>query len=122
MIKWLIPLCAVTAAACSSAQESAVDCLGRPMAAAELNGTAHLSWTAPDTRSDGSPFDDLSGYWIYYGVDRGALSCRIAIDDAKATRWVVTALPPGVWHFAVVSIDAEGVESEPSDIVTKRID
>ena len=98
------------------------DCLGRSVSAADLDGTAVLTWVAPTTRTDGSAFDDLSGYKIRYGVEPDQLRCEIEIGDPKAVAWKVTGLSPGTWHFAIVSVDSAKVESELSGVVSKRID
>ena len=118
----IFPLGIVMISACSSGQDSVPDCLGRAFPAADLDGTARLTWTPPSTRSDGSPFDDLSGYRIYYGIEPEKLSCRIEISDAKAVEWKVTDLSPGTWHFAVASVDSANVESKLSGVVSKQID
>ena len=76
----------VAIAACSSRQETARDCLGRPVdAVSPATGTALLTWNAPLTRTDGSPFDNLLGYRIYYGVKPDELNCKVEIRDAKET-------------------------------------
>ena len=111
------------ATACSSAQESAVDCLGRRCRSPNSTVPPTSTWTAPATRSDGSPFDDLSGYRIYYGIEPNKLSCKIETGRRESSRMEhVTELPPGNWYFAVVSVDGAGVESELSGIVSKQID
>jgi uncharacterized membrane protein SirB2 len=102
--------------------EVATDCLGRPVSVPPAAGTALLSWDAPSTRTDGSPFDDLSGYRIKYGVMPDQLPCQIEIRDPKLTTWKVTGLSSGTWYFAVVSFDSGFVESDLSDVVSKRID
>jgi hypothetical protein len=112
----------VVAPACDPKQETATDCLGRSVPTASMTGTAQLTWQAPQTRTDGSPLINLSAYRIHYGVEPDQLRCRILVEDPKATTWKVTALPPGKWYFAVVSVDGAGVESELSGIVSKRID
>ncbi len=113
----------VAIAACSSQQETARDCLGRPVdAASPATGKALLSWNAPLTRTDGSPFEDLLGYRIYYGVKPDELHCQVEIRDAKALSWQVTELSPGTWYFAVASVDRGFVESAMSGVVSKRID
>ena len=119
---WILPLVIVLAVACSSEHEVATDCLGRTVSTPPPTGTAQLAWNAPTTRTDGSPFDDLAGYRINYGITPDQLKCQIEIRDPKATSWEVTALSPGTWHFAVVSFDSGLVESEPSTVVSKRID
>ncbi|MEX1993124.1 MAG: fibronectin type III domain-containing protein [Steroidobacteraceae bacterium] len=85
-------------------------------------GTALLNWDAPSTRSDGSVFDDLAGYRVNYGVTPDELRCQIEIRDPQLTTWKVIGLSPGTWYFAVVSFDSGFVESEPSGVVSRRID
>lgn len=120
---WVLLLSLVAVTACSSQQEIARDCLGRPVdAVSPAAGTALLSWNAPLTRTDGSPLDDLLGYRIYYGVKPGELRCQVEIRDAKLTTWTVTDLSTGTWYFAVASFDSGFVESDLSDAVSKRID
>lgn len=124
MNRWMLLLALLVTSACvakQESQESATDCLGRPVSAAPT-GTARLNWDPPKTRIDGSPIDDLSGYKIYYGIAADQLRCEIEIADPKAVTWKVTELSPGTWYFAVVSVDSAKVESELSGVVSKRID
>lgn len=113
---WLRPATDVPAA------EVATDCLGQPVSVPAPTGTAQLSWNAPTTRTDGSPFENLAGYRIKYGMSPDELPCLIEIRDPKVTRWKVTGLSPGTWYFAVASFDSGFVESELSGVVSKRID
>jgi uncharacterized membrane protein SirB2 len=106
----------------AQAAEVATDCLGRPVAVPAPTGTAVLSWSAPTTRTDGSPLSDLQGYRIKYGVMPDHLPCLVEIRDPKVTSWQVTGLSPGTWYFAVASFDSGFVESELSGVVSKRID
>ena len=122
MTRWMLPCTLLMVTGCTSSKETATDCLGRSVPAASMTGTAQLTWQAPQARTDGSPLDDLSAYRIHYGVEPDQLRCRILVEDPKATTWKVTALPPGKWYFAVVSVDGAGVESELSGIVSKQID
>ena len=104
------------------AAEVATDCLGQPVSVPAPTGTAQLSWNAPTTRTDGSPFENLAGYRIKYGMSPDELPCLIEIRDPKVTTWKVTGLSPGTWYFAVASFDSGFVESELSGVVSKRID
>jgi uncharacterized membrane protein SirB2 len=113
---WLRPAPDVHAAAI------ATDCLGRPVAVPAPTGTAQLSWNAPTTRTDGSPFENLAGYRIKYGMSPDELPCLVEIRDPKVTTWKVTGLSPGTWYFAVASFDSGFVESDLSGVVSKRID
>jgi hypothetical protein len=120
--RWVLLFSLVAGAACSPEQEVRTDCLGRPVAVSPPAGTALLTWVAPSTRTDGSPFNDLSGYRIKFGINPKQLRCQIEIRDPKATTWKVTALSSGTWYFAVVSFDSGFVESNLSEVVSKRID
>ncbi len=123
MTRWLLPFTLSMVSACSADEEAAMDCLGRRVpATASMTGSAQLTWQAPQARTDGSPLNALSGYWIYYGVEPDQLDCRIPVEDPSVTTWKVTELSPGEWYFAVVSVDGAGVESELSGVVSKRID
>lgn len=100
----------------------AMDCLGRPVSVPPPTGTAQLSWNAPTTRTDGSPIENLAGYRIKYGISPDELPCLVEIRDPKVTTWQVTGLPPGTWYFAVASFDSGFVESDLTEVVSKRID
>ena len=89
----------------AQAAEVATDCLGRPVSVPAPIGTAQLSWVAPTTRTDGSPFENLAGYRIKYGVAPDRLTCLVEIRDPKVTIWKVTGLSPGTWYFAVARFD-----------------
>lgn len=102
--------------------EVATDCYDWPVSAPASTGMAQLSWNAPTTRADGSPFDDLAGYRIKYGITPDKLPCQVEIRDPKVTTWRVTGLSSGTWYFAVASFDSGLVESELSGVVSKRID
>jgi len=120
--RWMLPLALTLATGCTPKQETTTDCLGRSVQTASLTGTALLTWDAPTTRTDGSPFDDLAGYKIYYGIAPDQLKCQIEIRDPTRTASRVPELSPGTWYFAVVSFDSAQVESELSGIVSKQID
>ena len=81
-----------------------------------------MTWRPPVTQTDGSSFDDLAGYRIYYGVQEDQLRCQVEIRDPKATSWKIDGLSPGTWYFAIVSFNNGFVESEYSTISSKQID
>ncbi len=118
----MLPLALLITSACGPKQDAETDCLGRPVTEPAPTGTTRLIWDAPTTRTDGSTMDDLSGYKIYYGIEPDELRCEIEIRDPKAIAWEVPALSPGIWYFAVVSVDSAHVESELSGVVSKKID
>ncbi len=122
MTRWMLPLTLVVIAACTAEQEIATDCLGRPVSVPPPDGTAQLTWEVPSKRTDGSPFNDLAGYRIHYGVMPDQLRCQVEISDPKVTTWKVTALSPGTWYFAIASFDSGSQESVQSPVVSKQID
>lgn len=87
-------------------------------------GAATLSWNAPTTNIDGSPLADLAGYRIYFGnSESGPFENRIDIGDPTATTFVVENLAPGFdYYFYSTAVNADGFESDPSNIAHKRID
>ena len=84
-------------------------------------GTATLSWNPPTENIDGSALTDLSGYRIYYGRSETQLNRTVVIDNPGLTRYVVENLAQANWHFAMTSVNAEGVESRRSPTVRKTI-
>jgi len=84
-------------------------------------GSATLSWAAPTTRTDGTPLDDLAGYTILYGRMPGVYDYTIDIDNPGVLSYVVENLVSGEWYFSLVAVDANGVESDRSNEVTRSI-
>lgn len=85
------------------------------------NGTATLSWLAPNQNTDGSSISDLAGYRIMYGTNSAALSQTIDIANPSATSYVVTNLSAGTYYFAVKAYNAAGAESTLSNLASKTI-
>lgn len=84
-------------------------------------GTATLSWNPPTENVDGSALTDLSGYRIYYGRSASQLNRTVVIDNPGLTRYVVENLAQANWHFAMTSVNSEGVESRRSPTIRKTI-
>ena len=84
-------------------------------------GSAGLSWSPPTTNTDGSPLNDLAGYYVYVGTEPNSLARLIAISDPKTTTSTVKDLTPGTWYFAVTAVNGGGSESARSKIVSKTI-
>ena len=80
---------------------------------------ATVSWTPPDTNTDGSALVDLAGYRIYYGTDAASLATQINIATPGLTDYVVEGLAPDTtYYFAVSAYDSSGMESGYSAIVS----
>lgn len=95
-------------------------------AAAELtvvvDREARLVWTTPTQREDGTSLDpdEISGYRIYHSSEDG-LQEEVYEVPAGATHYAVEDLPEGTHYFAISAIDADGLESELSELVSKRV-
>lgn len=83
--------------------------------------SAKLTWVAPTTNTDGSALTDLAGYRVKHGASSSALSTIVPVNSAATTTHTVTGLASGTRYFAVTAINAAGVESALSNIVSKTI-
>jgi hypothetical protein len=81
--------------------------------------TAVVSWVAPTTNTDGTPYTNPGGYRVVYGPSATDLSTGIRVTDPAARSQQVQNLAPGTWHFAVITVNALGLESALSNIATK---
>jgi hypothetical protein len=84
-------------------------------------GVATLEWRVPLSKMDGSRLDDLAGYRISYGRDAEVLDHSIFIDDPAQTSYEFSTLDSGVWYFAVIAVNASGLEGPPTIPVRKTI-
>jgi hypothetical protein len=85
------------------------------------SGVATLRWEVPPSKVDGSPLDDLAGYRIVYGRSSDDLDRSVFIDNPAITNYEFTGLSTGIWYFAVIAINANGLEGPPTTITTKSI-
>lgn len=85
------------------------------------SGSATLTWQPPTSRADGSTLTNLAGYKVLWGTSRGNYSSSVRLTNAGITRYVVENLAPATYYFAVVAIDANGLESRPSNEASKTI-
>lgn len=84
-------------------------------------GGASLQWVAPPSKVDGTPLDDLAGYRIAYGRTAEDLDNSVFIENPAATSYRFDTLEGGVWYFAVIAVNASGLEGPPSIAVMKSI-
>lgn len=85
------------------------------------SGVAALRWEMPPSKVDGSPLDDLAGYRILYGHDSADLDKSVFIADPAVTSYEFSALETGTWYFAVVAVNAGGLEGPPTTLASKSI-
>jgi len=93
-----------------------------PEPALELgNGVASLQWETPPSKVSGEPLDDLAGYRILYGRSSSNLDHSVLITDPATTSYRFSTLSSGVWYFAVVAVNANGLEGPPTTLASKSI-
>ena len=82
---------------------------------------ASLRWEMPPSKVDGEPLDDLVGYRILYGRSSSDLDHSVMIPDPATTSYQFSTLASGIWYFAVVAVNANGLEGPPTTLATKSI-
>ena len=81
-------------------------------------GDVTITWTPPTENTDGSTLTDLTGYRIYYGTSRSALTKVVNITNPGLASYVISNLTAATWYFSVTSLNSNGVESPRSAIVS----
>ncbi len=94
--------------------------------ASTQEGNAVLSWSAPTKRVNGEDLSryELEKYTIRYGTEPDNLNQVVVIDNVGGLIELsheVTDLSTGTWYFTIQVQDANGLTSEPSDVVSKTI-
>jgi hypothetical protein len=85
------------------------------------SGSATLSWIPPTQRTDSTPLTDLAGYRIYYGRMSKTYDYQINVDNPGVVTYVVENLVSGDWYFALSAYDSQGLESDRSNEVLRKI-
>lgn len=82
-------------------------------------GKAALQWQAPTQRENGAPMPaaELSGYAVLHG--HGGTQRRVPLEGTATT--ATLALDTGSHALAVIAIDSDGIESQPSNTVEVTI-
>ena len=94
--------------------------VGLWMTATAGSDSAVLSWSPPTTNTDGSPLTDLVGFNVYHGTSPTAMMLAATVT-ATAHTFTESNLTPSVWYWYIRTVNALGVESEPSATVNKTI-
>ncbi|MEJ2452536.1 MAG: putative Ig domain-containing protein [Candidatus Thiodiazotropha sp.] len=78
-----------------------------------------LTWTAPSTRSDGTPISlsEISGYRIYVGDTETSMTAVVDINDHTVTEYTLTDLSAGDHYFSITAYDIDGNESGLSNVI-----
>jgi hypothetical protein len=87
-------------------------------AASATTGSATLSWTPPTQNSDGSSLTNLAGYKVLYGRSASALDQTISLTNPSLNTYQVDNLGSGTWFFAIVTVNAAGGESVPTNVAS----
>ena len=89
--------------------------------ASTATGSATLTWTAPTENDDGSALTNLAGYRIRYGTAPTALTQTVQVANAGLTTYVIDNLAQGTWYFAMTAYTSAGLESLPTNVVSKVV-
>jgi hypothetical protein len=81
-----------------------------------------VNWTAPTTNTDGSAYTNPGGFRIQYGSSATGLDQSVYLQNPAARTWSCPSSPPlaaGTWFFGVRAVNAQGLESELSNVASK---
>jgi hypothetical protein len=84
-------------------------------------GSATVTWTPPTQNTDDTPLTDLASYRVVYGRAADALSQSATVNNAGVSSYTVDGLAQGAWYFAVIAVNADGMESVLSNVASKTI-
>jgi hypothetical protein len=87
------------------------------------SGKLTLRWTAPVTRTDGTPLSlsDIDGYRIHYGKSSGNYTNHVNLADGTAQTVSLTGVPVGTYYLVMTTYDVNGRESSYSSQVIKKV-
>lgn len=85
------------------------------------SGSVTLTWTPPSENVDDSVLDNLAGFVIYRGSEPAELELSGSIPTPGVTSHFLSGLEPGLHYFALTAINADAVESDPSDYTVIRV-
>jgi Putative Ig domain len=81
-----------------------------------------IAWTPPTENTNGSTLTNLAGYHIYYGTNQSNLNKVVDITNPGLASYVLSDLTSGTWYFALTSVNAAGVESVRSSVISTVVD
>jgi hypothetical protein len=86
-------------------------------------GRFDLEWTAPVSRTDGSPLppSEINGFTVYYGKSPGNYTYYADVSDSTAQDVTVTDVPVGKYYVVMTTYDSGGRESGYSPMITKTV-
>lgn len=78
-----------------------------------------LAWSAVTTRTDGTTLLNLAGYNVYRGPTAGSLTKLTQVAPNLTTYTDGSPASGNTYFYAVTAIDANGLESAPTNTVSK---
>lgn len=86
------------------------------------SGSFSLSWSAPQTRADGSPMSlaEIDGYRVYYGSVPGNYTDSVDVTNGASTSVTVSDVPVGDYYVVITTYDSAGRESAQSSAIQKQ--
>jgi hypothetical protein len=79
-------------------------------------GAVTVGWVPPTLNVDGSVLTNLAGYHLYWGTTVSNLDHVVTIANPGLVRYVISALTPATWYFALTAYNSNGQESDRSEI------
>lgn len=86
-----------------------------------VSGEVTISWTAPTQNTNNSPLTDLAGFKIYYGTSEDSLPKIVNVNKSVNQVTIKDLTPSTTYYFGVVAVNELGVESELSNIASKKV-
>lgn len=85
-------------------------------------GAIHLSWTAPVSRTDGTPLalSEIAGYRVHYGKTPGNYTNHVNITNGALQSATLTGITVGTYYVSMSTYDNSGIESSYSAAVVKQ--
>jgi hypothetical protein len=81
-----------------------------------------IAWTPPTENTNGSALTNLVGYHLYYGTTQADLTKVVDITNPGVASYMVSDLSAGTWYFALTSVNAVGVESVRSSVISTVVE
>jgi hypothetical protein len=88
---------------------------------ATASGSVMLTWQPPTQNTDGSALANLAGYKIYWGKTQGNYTNSVTVSNPGLTSYVVDQLTTGTWFFTATAMNAQSIESDFSNVVSKAV-
>ena len=114
----LIFIAVVFLASCSSGSSGGSDSLVRMLNVGSGNREIILEWQPPSENFNGTPFNDLGGYNVYFANSPEDIFNSLGFNAGEINQVRITGVQECVLlYFSVTSFDLSGNESEKSEII-----